>query len=111
MFETKEEHSARWHQPVRVPIRKADVFGAAKELCEDLDGWDVVEADEASLRIQCQRANGFLGGKSRIEVRVEGPDDIPSSVTHVRSESEGGLLNRDKSNVAEFVKKFTMRVC
>lgn len=110
MFETKEEHPGRSHQPVRVPRRKDDIFGAAREMCDDLEMWTVLEVDEAALRITCEKKNGFLGGTSRILVWVEGPDDIPSSTTCVRSEGSGPL-NKDKGNVAEFVKKFTMRVC
>jgi len=108
-FETSEAHTNRNHQPIRVPSLKGDIYGAAKEMCEDLDGWSLSSADESALTITCQKKNGMLGGMSTITVRVEGPDGIPSSTTHVRSESSG-LLSRDKSNVAEFVKKFTMRV-
>jgi len=110
-FETSESHPGRWHQPVRVPTLKADIFGAAKEMVADLDGWKVVEIDDEALCIQVEKQNGLLGGSSKIEVRVDGPDGIPSSSTSVRSESSGGLLSKDKANVAEFVKKFTMRVC
>jgi hypothetical protein len=111
VFETSEQNGSRSLQPVRVPTLKQDIFGQARDLCSDLDGWDVVEVDETNLKITCKRSNGLLGGTSQIEVWVEGPDAIPSSTTHVRSESSGALLSRDKSNVAEFVKKFTMRVC
>ena len=110
-FETSESHSNRWHQPVRVPTLKNDIFGAAQEMCADLDGWKVVKVDEDALTITCEKAGGLLGGTSTIEVKVYGPDGIPSSTTSVRSESKGGMLSRDKAVVAEFVKKFTMRVC
>ena len=43
----------------------------------------------------------------RRELLAEG---IPSSETHCSSESEGALIPRDRSNVAEFVRKFWMRV-
>jgi len=109
-FETSDQHPGRNHRPVRVPARKGDVFQAARELCEDMHGWRVVEVDEDGLSIRCERDNGFLGGTSQITVRVEGPDDIPNSTTSVRSESTGGVLAKDKAIVAEFVKKFTMRV-
>lgn len=111
VFETSDQNGSRSLQPVRVPTLKQDIFGQARELCSDLDAWDVVEIDEANLKITCRRSNGFLGGTSHISVWVEGPEGIPSSTTHIRSESTGALLPRDKSNVAEFVKKFTMRVC
>jgi len=109
-FETSDDHAGRWHRPVRVPTGKGDIFQAAQEMCADLDGWSVKNVDEGALRIHCERKNGFLGGTSQIEVTVDGPDGIPSSTTSVKSESDG-LLSRDKSNVTEFVKKFTMRVC
>ena len=110
-FETSEDATARWHQPVRVPIQKGNVFGAAREMCEDLEGWTVLEVDEDALTVTCECKRGVLGGSSRVVVRVEGPDGIPSSTTHVRSESTGGLLPADKKIVTEFVKKFTMRIC
>ena len=110
-FETSEQHANRWHQPVRVPISKENIFGAAKEMCADLDSWTVLEADEQAFTITCVRKNGLLAADSHVQVRVEGPDGIPSSTTHVRSETKGGLRSPDKKVVAEFIKKFTMRVC
>lgn len=109
-FETQDSHAKRWHQPVRVPQNKGDVFGSAKELIDDLDGWVVDRVDEEALTIHATRKNGLLGGTSKITVRVEGPDGIPNSATHCASESTGGLLNRDKANVAEFIQKFWMRM-
>lgn len=109
-FETSAEHGNRWHQPVRVPINKADVFGSAREMVDDLEGWVVKSVDEEALTITCERRNGFLGGTSQIVVRVDGPDGIPNSETSCASESQGGLLSRDRANVAEFVRKFWMRV-
>ena len=109
-FETSSEHSNRWHQPVRVPQNKDGIFGAAKEMAEDMQGWTVDSVDEATMTIKAQKANGFLGGTSSIVVRVEGPEGIPNSETHCSSESTGALLSRDKSNVAAFIEKFWMRV-
>ena len=109
-FETSERHSNRWHQPVRVPVRKQDIFTSAKEMCADLASWEVLEVDEERLSITCRRRNGFLAGTSRIVVRVDGPDEIPSSETNVVSESTGGVLSKDRAIVSEFVKKFSMRV-
>jgi len=110
-FETSDANTGRWEKPVRVPAQKRDIFEAAREMCADLDGWKVVGVDEGGLSISCERDGGVLGGRSVIHVRVEGPDGIPSSTTFVSSESKGGLWKRDRRNVAEFVKKFTMRVC
>lgn len=109
-FETSGDHPNRWHQPVRVPTGREDIFGAAKEMVEDLGGWEIQSADEETLTITCRRRNGLLGGTSRIVVRVTGPEGIPSSETHCSSESQGALISRDRSNVAEFVRKFWMRV-
>ena len=50
-FETSSEHSGRWHQPVRVPSNKEGIFGAAKELAEDMDGWTIQSVDEESMTI------------------------------------------------------------
>ena len=109
-FETRASHPKRWHQPVRVPINKRDVFGAARELVDDLEGWAVEGVDEDALTITCRRKNGLLAGTSTIVVRVEGPDGIPNSETHCSSESSGAVLARDRANVAEFVRKFWMRM-
>ena len=109
-FETRASNAKRWHQPVRVPLNKRDAFGAAREMVHDLPGWRVRAVDDDGLTISCERKNGLLGGTSRILVRVEGPDGIPNSETHCSSESSGGVLSRDKANVAEFVRKFWMRV-
>ena len=110
-YETSESHSGRWQRPVSVPTSKDNVFGAAREMCDDLESWQVKQVDEQQLSITCERSNGLLGGTSTIVVRVDGPDGIPSSTTSVSSQSSGALLSRDKANVMEFVKKFTMRVC
>ena len=109
-FQTDAGHPNRWHQPVRVPVGKADVFRAAREMVDDLVGWEVESVDEEALTIVCRKRGGLLGGTSRIVVRVDGPDGIPNSETHCSSESTGALLPRDRKNVAEFVRKFWMRV-
>lgn len=110
-FETSDEHANQAHRPIRVPMRREDLFGQAREMAEDLAGWSIVEADEEALTLRCERKGGLLGGKARITVTVEGPEGIPSATLNVRSESEGGLLSRDKSVVAEFVEPFHRRVC
>jgi hypothetical protein len=109
-FETSETHKSPHHRPVRVPINKKDAYGAAREKCEDL-GWEVVAGDEDALVLTCRCSGGLLGGSAEVVVRIEGPDGIPTSTTHVRSTSSGGLLSKDKSLVADFVRKFTMRTC
>jgi len=108
-FETDSAASDRWHQPVAVPSSKGGVFGTVTELLEDMPGWDVQSVDESTCTVHVSKSNGFLGGTSKIVIRVSGPDGIPSSETNVSSES-AGLLSRDKSNVATLCKKPWMRV-
>jgi len=110
-FETSDQHPSLAHKPVRVPIRKEDVYRAAREMVDDLEAWTVVAADDERLLLRCERKGGLMGATAIITVSVEGPDGIPSATVNVRSESQGGLLSRDKSNVAEFVKPFHRRVC
>lgn len=108
-FQTDAAAGSKWHRPVAVPQGKEGVFGSVRELLDDLPGWSVTDVDEAAWTVRVSKPNGFLGGTSRITIRVDGPDGIPSSETHVTSESEG-LLSRDKKNVATFVRKLFMRV-
>ncbi|MEM6672515.1 MAG: hypothetical protein AAF726_06700 [Planctomycetota bacterium] len=108
-FETNASAKSKWHQPVAVPTGKEGVFGAVRELLDDLPGWEVQSVNEDACTVQVVKPNGFLGGSSKIVVTVTGPDGIPASETHVTSESEG-LLSRDKSNVATFCQKLWMRV-
>ena len=110
-FETSDSHRSQYHQPIRVPTLKRDVYGAAKEMVEDLAGWELVSEDAEAGVLTCRKTGGLLGGSSTITVTVEGPDGIPSATVNVRSMSEGGLVSRDKSNVADFVKPFFRRVC
>ena len=109
-FSTSDGHSKRWHQPVKVPQAKEGIYGSAKELVDDLDGWNLERADDEALELHVTKSNGPLGGTSRITIKVSGPDGIPSSETNVTSESSGALLSRDRSNVATFCEKFWMRV-
>ncbi|MEM9378672.1 MAG: hypothetical protein AAGB93_01900 [Planctomycetota bacterium] len=108
-FETSAAASSKWHRPVAVPSGKEGVFGTVRELLDDMGGWEVDAVDEAECCVRVSKANGFLGGTSKIEIRVTGPDGIPSSETHIVSESDG-LLSRDKSNVATLCRKLWMRV-
>lgn len=87
------------------------MYSAAKEMVESLSGWEILSADDAKRVISCRKKGGLFSGESQITIRVEGPDGIPSSTVYVRSESKGGLLSPDKSNVQEFMKPFWRRVC
>jgi len=109
-FETSDAHTNRWHQPVRVPRAKEGIFATARELIEDLEGWQLERVDEANLVLHATKANGLLGGTSRVTITVKGPQGIPSSETHVVSESSGGIVPKDRANVAQFCEKFWMRV-
>ena len=110
MFETNETHGSRDLQPIKVPTRKEDIYRAAREMVADLE-WEVVGSDDDKLEITCRRKGGLLGGTATILIHVDGPEGIPSATVHVKSTTEGGLLNRDKANVAEFVRPFHRRVC
>jgi hypothetical protein len=110
-FQTDSGHSNERLHPLRVPMRKEHIFSAAKELVEDLGSWNLESADEESLTLVCTRSGGLLGGSSRITIRVDGPDDIPNSTVHVSSETDSGLMKRDKANVLEFLVPFHRRVC
>ena len=110
-FATSDQNAKPSLRPLRVASLKAGVYGEAKNMVTDLPGWELVSADDERLVLECRRKGGILGGAAKIEIRVEGPDGIPSATVHVRSESQGGLLSRDKQNVAEFLVPFHRRVC
>lgn len=110
-FQTSDSHAALEHRPVRVAALQAGVFDEARTLVGELPGWSLVKADESAGRIECVKQNGFLSGTSRITITLESPEGIPSTTVHLSSESSGGILNRDRQNVAQFVRPFHRRVC
>ncbi|MCZ6596413.1 MAG: hypothetical protein O7B99_02115 [Planctomycetota bacterium] len=110
-FETSDGHKGRNVKPIRVPTLKGDVYDAAKEMIDDLDGWELVEEDAEKGVLTCRKKGGVLAGMSTITVTVEGPDGIPSTTVNVRSETEGGMRSPDKANVVAFVKPFFRRIC
>jgi hypothetical protein len=97
-------------RPLRVAVRKEDVYAEARNMVADLDGWKLVEADERALVLRCERKGGPLSAPARVTISVEGPDGIPSATVNVESQSAGGLFSRDKANVAEFLEPFGRRV-
>lgn len=109
-FETRDEHGSPLLRPLRVAMRREELYSEARDMVADLAGWKLVRADEAHLTLHCERAGGLLGGSARITITVEGPDGIPTATLSVRSESGGGLLGRDKANVREFLEPFSRRV-
>jgi len=109
-FETSDGHKSEELRPLRVAVRREDVYAEARSQVDDLPGWSVLSTDDAALVIRCQRRGGFLGGAARVTITVEGPEGIPSATVNVRSESDGGLLPRDRSRVLEFLRPFRRRV-
>ena len=98
-------------KPLRVPIRVDGVYEEARNLVEDLPQWKLVTADDAAHVLVCKRAKRFLSGEATVTITCDGPADLPSTTVSVRSESNGGLLSRDKANVLEFMVPFHRRVC
>lgn len=110
-FESSDNESKLELRPLRLPTLKGDLYGAAKELVEDLPKWELVGEDEEAGVLTCKRAGGFLGGTSTITIHFEAPEGIPATTVKVRSQTEGGLMARDKANVIEFMKPYNRRVC
>ncbi len=110
-FETSDQHSGQHERPLRVPSLPGGIYERAKELIDDLDGWKLLEEDADKGLLVCERSARFLGGAARVTIRVEGPEGVPSTTVHVRSESSSGLLSHDRKNVAEFLRPFHRRVC
>ena len=67
-FQTDANAGSKWHRPVAVPSGKEGVFGSVRELLDDLAGWDVTSVDEETCTVHVSKANGFLGGTSRITI-------------------------------------------
>jgi hypothetical protein len=110
-FRTSDEHSKPLHKPLRVARRREELFAEARDMVADLAAWKLVDSDESALVLRCERKSGFLSPAAHVTITVEGPDGIPSSTLNVESTTQGGLLSRDKANVAEFLEPFTRRVC
>jgi hypothetical protein len=108
-FETSDEHKSEELRPLRVAVRREDVYAEARSQVADL-GWSVLSADDSALVIRCERRGGLLGGAARVTITVEGPEGIPSATVHVHSESDGGLFSRDRSAVLEFLRPFRRRI-
>jgi hypothetical protein len=109
-FQTSDGQARAELRPLRVAMRSEDLFAEARTMVEDLPGWELERADEDKLELHCVRHGGFLAGRARIVIRVEGPQGIPSATLHIESNTQGGLLARDKRHVLEFMTPFTRRV-
>lgn len=110
-FQTSDGNARAELRPLRVAMRREDLFAEARTMVEDLPRWKLERADEAALELVARRAGGFLGGESVVTIRVVGPEGIPSSTLSVSSTTQGGLLASDKGVVLEFMTPFTRRVC
>jgi hypothetical protein len=109
-FQTDDGDPRAELRPLRVALRREELFAEARTMVEDLAGWTLVRADEGALELYCERKGGLLSSTARVRIRVEGPEGIPSSTLTLSSESSGGLLARDKSVVLEFLTPFRRRV-
>jgi hypothetical protein len=112
-FSTSDAHGDFHLKPLRVASLKDGVWQEAKDLAEVLPNWTVLSCDDERMVLTCERRGGALAGRSLVTIAVEGPDGIPSTTVHVRSESEGGLpgFARDRAVVLEFMRPFHRRVC
>ena len=96
-------------RPVRVAQRREDVFSEARNLAGELQGWSILESDEARGVLVCERKGGLLAGASRVTFTFEGPADLPSTTVNARSETRG-WLPRDRARVQEFMRLLHRRV-
>lgn len=109
-FETLDTHAHRLLKPLRVPVLLEGVFSEARDQASDLPGWTVVSVDEARHVITCRRKARLFSGESVITITCSAPEGVPATTVHVRSETAGGLLARDRANVIEFMTPFHRRV-
>ncbi len=109
VFETSDEHSDPVLRPMRVAVRREDVYSEAKDMVADLSGWSVAREDLERLELHCERSGGVLGGRASIVVRVEGPEGIPSATVNLRCEASG-LFASAKQITREFLEPFRRRV-
>jgi hypothetical protein len=108
-FETRDDETDPVLRPMRVAVRREDVFGEAKDMVADLTAWKLVREDPERLELHCERVGGLFGGAGSIVVRVDGPEGIPSATVTLRCEASG-LFARAKSIAREFLEPFRRRV-
>lgn len=108
-FETTDDQSDPVLRPMRVAVRREDVFAEARDMVADLESWKLVREDPQALELHCERAGGLLGGPARIVVHVEGPEGIPSATVTLRCEASG-LFARARQITREFMEPFRRRV-
>jgi hypothetical protein len=109
-FASSDSHSQLYLKPLRVPSLKDGIYATAVELVEALDDWTIDSQDEGQGVIVATRRARFLSGPSKVTIKVEGPDGVPSTTVTLESTTDGGLRKCDKANVVEFMKLFHRRV-
>ncbi len=110
VFETNDSESNPLLRPLRVPSLGEGILKAARELVDDLPDWKLIEADEQAGRLVAERAARILSAKSKVTIRVESPEGVPSTTVSLRSESDGGLRKGDRANALEFMRLLMRRV-
>lgn len=108
-FETSDSDSDPVLRPMRVAVRREDVYAEAKDMVADLGAWKLEREDDAALELHCSRSGGLLGGAATIVVRVEGPEGIPSATVSLRCEASGVFPGARKV-AREFLEPFRRRV-
>ncbi|MBL8803572.1 MAG: hypothetical protein JNN27_16340 [Planctomycetes bacterium] len=108
-FRTTDDESDAVLRPMRVAVRREDVFAEAKDMVADLAAWKLVREDAERLELHCERSGGLLGGAASVRIRVEGPDGIPSATLTLECEASG-LFGRAKQVAREFLEPFRRRV-
>lgn len=110
-FETSDAGTSEFQRPIRVATRREHIFAAAKEMAEDMQGWQMASCDEEGLQLVCTKDGGALGGKSTITITIEGSTEVPSTTVNTKCVTEGGLFARPKSTVEGYMKLLFRRVC
>jgi hypothetical protein len=110
-FETSDRHPSEHHRPIRLPVRRENIWDSLKEMVDDMQGWEVVSMDDDARVAVVRKAGGLVSGTSTMTIAVEGLEDVPSTTVSAKCETNGGLLGRDKAHVAEFIKIFHRRIC
>lgn len=108
-FRTTDDESDAVLRPMRVAVRREDVFAEAKDMVADLAAWKLVREDAERLELHCERAGGLLMSAAQVRIRVEGPDGIPSATLTLECDSSG-LFARAKQVAREFLEPFRRRV-
>jgi hypothetical protein len=110
-FETRADAADPRSRPILVATRPDSVFESAREMVDDLSGWEVADSDAARRVLVCHKRGGLLGGTATITIRCEGAAELPSTSVHVAVTSAGGLLANARAVAFEFLTPFHRRVC